>query len=139
MSTVTLSWRPMSVKLEPEALKASGQPTLALIARRHKSQERDDGSLLRQDASRWHVVKGLPEILANFREELSRCESEYRRTPQDHCEIYLQDTEASKWEDEYGRPPRCMSLPPRSKTPAGPPPSTIKPPKSGMPPNRAAH
>ncbi|TVY66849.1 Anaphase spindle elongation protein 1 [Fusarium oxysporum f. sp. cubense] len=127
--TLALIDRHKSLIQERDDLAASSQDASRLMARGQKGEKRDPGKLLREEKMRKRIAKELPKITADLRKILSKWEDEYGRPFLVYGESYLDEIEASDG-------PKKGALPPRSKTPAGPPPSTIKPPKSI--PNRAA-
>ncbi|KAF4458156.1 hypothetical protein F53441_7 [Fusarium austroafricanum] len=127
--TLALIDRHKSLIQERDDLATSSQDASRLMARGQKGEKRDPGKLLREEKMRKRIAKELPKITAELRKTLSNWEDEYGRPFLVFGERYLDEIEASDSS-------RKNALPPRSKTPAGPPPSHVKGPKSV--PNRAA-
>jgi Ase1/PRC1/MAP65 family protein len=100
---------------ERDTLAASSQDASRLMARGNKGEKRDPGKLLREEKMRKRIAKELPKVEADLRKMLGKYEDEYGRPFLIHGERYL---------DELT--PLASKMPPRSKTPSGPPPSTIK-------------
>ncbi|KAF7543743.1 hypothetical protein G7046_g9940 [Stylonectria norvegica] len=121
--TLALIDRHSSLIKERDELAASSQDASRLMMRGQKGEKRDPGKLLREEKSRKRIAKELPKVTAEVRKILSKWEDEFGRPFLVFGERYLDELEAS---DDA----RKAVLPPRSKTPAGPPPSTIKAPKS---------
>jgi protein regulator of cytokinesis 1 len=116
---------------ERDTLNASSQDASRLMARGNKGERRDPGKLLREEKMRKRIAKELPKVEAELIKTLERWEDEYGRPFLIHGERYLDDIT-----------PAVSKAPPRSKTPSGPPSSTLKgkqPPSSarGHPPPRS--
>ncbi|KAF5000710.1 hypothetical protein FGRMN_1551 [Fusarium graminum] len=121
--TLALIDRHKSLIKERDDLAASSQDASRLMGRGQKGEKRDPGKLLREEKMRKRITKELPKIIAELRKLLSQWEDEYGRPFLVFGESYLDELEAAEGS-------RKNALPPRSKTPAGPPPSTVKAPKS---------
>lgn len=102
---------------ERDELQASSQDASRLMMRGQKGEKRDPGKLLREEKMRKRITKELPKVAAELRKVLEDWEDEYGRPFLVHGERYLDSLE------ELEAKP---VMPPRSKTPAGPPPSTSK-------------
>ncbi|KAG5665696.1 hypothetical protein KAF25_009821 [Fusarium avenaceum] len=121
--TLALIDRHKSLIKERDDLAASSQDASRLMGRGQKGEKRDPGKLLREEKMRKRITKELPKIIAELRKLLSNWEDEYGRPFLVFGESYLDELEAAEGS-------RKNVLPPRSKTPAGPPPATVKAPKS---------
>jgi protein regulator of cytokinesis 1 len=99
-----------------ESLAASSQDASRLVGRGNKGEKRDPTRLLREEKMRKRIAKELPKVEAELRKILEQWEDEYGRPFLVYGDRYL---------DEIA-PPQTKALPPRSKTPAGPPPSTTR-------------
>ncbi|WEW61249.1 Microtubule bundling protein [Emydomyces testavorans] len=99
-----------SLVQDRDALAASSQDASRLTARGTGSQKRDPTRLLREEKMRKRINKELPKVEAELRKVLENWEDEYGRPFLVHGERYL---------EELGPPPQ--KIPPRSKTPCGPP------------------
>ncbi|TGO41469.1 hypothetical protein BHYA_0021g00380 [Botrytis hyacinthi] len=108
-----------SLVKDRDDLQASSQDASRLMMRGQKGEKRDPTRLLREEKMRKRIAKDLPKIAAKLRTVLEEWEEEYGRPFMVHGERYLDELEASEAKSAPG---------PRSKTPAGPPPSTMKPP-----------
>jgi Ase1/PRC1/MAP65 family protein len=113
---------------ERDDLQASSQDASRLMMRGQKGEKRDPTRLLREEKMRKRVAKELPKVAQQVRKALEAWEAEYARPFLVHGERYLDELEASEAKPAPG---------PRSKTPAGPPPSAAKTQKS-VPASRAA-
>ncbi|OKL57420.1 hypothetical protein UA08_06995 [Talaromyces atroroseus] len=100
---------------ERDTLAASSQDASRLMARGNKGEKRDPGKLLREEKMRKRIAKELPKVEADLRRMLGKWEDEYGRPFLIHGERYL---------DELTPVP--SKIPPRSKTPSGPPQSASK-------------
>ncbi|KAF4472726.1 anaphase spindle elongation 1 [Fusarium albosuccineum] len=127
--TLALVDRHKSLIKERDDLATSSQDASRLMARGQKGEKRDPGKLLREEKMRKRIAKELPKVTAELQKMLSRWEDEYGRPFLVFGERYLDELEATGSQ-------RKNAPPPRSKTPAGHPPSTIKAPKSA--PSRGA-
>ncbi|KAH7193480.1 microtubule associated protein-domain-containing protein [Fusarium flagelliforme] len=121
--TLALIDRYKTLVKERDDLAASSQDASRLMGRGQKGEKRDPGKLLREEKMRKRIAKELPKITAELRKILSKWEDEYGRPFLVFGDRFLDEIEAADNSKTSG-------LPPRSKTPAGPPPSTAKPPKS---------
>ncbi|KAM0352436.1 hypothetical protein ACHAPU_002103 [Fusarium lateritium] len=121
--TLALIDRHKSLVKERDDLAASSQDASRLMGRGQKGEKRDPGKLLREEKMRKRITKELPKIIVELRKLLSEWEDEYGRPFLVFGESYLDELEAAEGS-------RKNALPPRSKTPAGPPPSIVKAPKS---------
>ncbi|KAI1327879.1 microtubule associated protein-domain-containing protein [Xylariaceae sp. FL0255] len=109
-----------------DELAASSQDASRLMMRGQKGERRDPGKLLREEKMRKRIAKELPKIAVELAKLLSKWEDEYGRPFLVHGERYLDLLEPDEPKPTPG---------PRSKTPAGPPASTIK--SKPAPPSRA--
>ncbi|KJZ70924.1 hypothetical protein HIM_09675 [Hirsutella minnesotensis 3608] len=110
---------------ERDELAASSQDASRLMMRGQKGEKRDPGKLLREEKMRKRIAKELPKVAVDVRKALVKWEDEYGRPFLVFGERYLDELDA----DEAKK-----SVPTtRSKTPAGPPPSTAKPVASSKP------
>ncbi|TVY33947.1 Anaphase spindle elongation protein [Lachnellula subtilissima] len=105
-------------------LQASSQDASRLLGRGQKGEKRDPTRLLREEKMRKRIAKDLPKIAVQLRKTLEKWEDEYGRPFLVHGERYIDELDASESKPAPG---------PRSKTPAGPPPSTTKNPKPAPP------
>ncbi|KAI1005793.1 hypothetical protein K3495_g2431 [Podosphaera aphanis] len=103
-------------------LQASSQDASRLLGRGQKGEKRDPTRLLREEKMRKRIAKDLPKVASELRKELERWEDEIGRPFLIRGERYLESLE-----DPQAIPG------PRSKTPAGPPPSASKSSKTGPP------
>ncbi|KAL3417722.1 microtubule associated protein [Phlyctema vagabunda] len=129
--TLALIDKHRSLVKDRDELAASSQDASRLLGRGQKGEKRDPTRLLREEKMRKRITKELPKIAVELRKVLEQWEDEYGRPFLVHGERYLDELEASEARPAPG---------PRSKTPAGPPPtvkkngtlsrsnSTIKPP-----------
>ncbi|KAF7930436.1 uncharacterized protein EAE98_004836 [Botrytis deweyae] len=117
--TLALIEEHRSLVKDRDDLQASSQDASRLMMRGQKGEKRDPTRLLREEKMRKRIAKDLPKIAAKLRTVLEEWEEEYGRPFMVHGERYLDELEVSEAKSAPG---------PRSKTPAGPPPSTMKPP-----------
>ena len=103
-----------SLVKDREDLAASSQDASRLMMKGQKGEKRDPTRLLREEKMRKRIAKELPKVEADLRKVLERWEDEYGRPFMVHGERYLDEITASA----------ARAMPPRSKTPSGPPPST---------------
>lgn len=101
-----------------DELAASSQDASRLMMRGQKGEKRDPGKLLREEKMRKRIAKELPKVTVDVRKALARWEDDYGRPFLVFGERYLDELDA----DDARKPPPST----RSKTPAGPPPSTVK-------------
>ena len=120
--TLALIDRHKSLIKERDDLQTSSQDASRLMARGQKGEKRDPGKLLREEKMRKRIAKELPKVTVEVRKILEQWEDEYGRPFLVFGERYLDELEAA---DNKGR-----GGGPRSKTPAGPPPSASKVAKS---------
>lgn len=116
-----------SLVKDRDDLAAASQDASRLMMRGQKGEKRDPTRLLREEKMRKRIAKDLPKIAIKLRKALEKWEDEYGRPFLVHGERYLEELDASE-----AKPPPG----PRSKTPAGPPP-TIKVPLKSAPTSRA--
>ncbi|PGH02021.1 hypothetical protein AJ79_07759 [Helicocarpus griseus UAMH5409] len=119
--TLELIERHRTLVNDRDSLAASSQDASRLMARGNKGERRDPTRLLREEKMRKRIAKELPKVEAELRKTLERWEDEYGRPFLVHGERYL---------DEIAPP--VAKIPPRSKTPSGPPsrPASTRPPSS---------
>ncbi|KAI8962467.1 microtubule associated protein-domain-containing protein [Daldinia sp. FL1419] len=110
-----------------DELAASSQDASRLMMRGQKGERRDPGKLLREEKMRKRIAKELPKVAADLVKLLEQWEDEYGRPFLVYGERYLDVLEPE---------PSKQALGPRSKTPAGPPPSANKAQKPTQPPSR---
>lgn len=120
--TLALVDRHKSLIKERDDLQASSQDASRLMARGQKGEKRDPGKLLREEKMRKRIAKELPKVAADLRKVLEKWEDEYGRPFLVFGERYLDEMEDAE--------PKKVIPGARSKTPAGPPPSAVKAPKS---------
>lgn len=120
---LTLIDRHKNLIKERDELAASSQDASRLMLRGQKGERRDPGKLLREEKMRKRIAKELPKVAAEVRRLLEQWEDEYGRPFLVFGERYLDEC------DESGSK-KAAPAPPRSKTPAGAPPSAVKMPKS---------
>ncbi|PNY25349.1 Anaphase spindle elongation protein 1 [Tolypocladium capitatum] len=101
-----------------EELATSSQDASRLMMRGQKGEKRDPGKLLREEKMRKRIAKELPKVTAEVRKMLEQWEDEYGRPFLVFGKRYLDELEAEG--TKKGGPTT------RSKTPAGPPPSTAR-------------
>jgi protein regulator of cytokinesis 1 len=126
--TLALIEKHRSLVKDRDDLQASSQDASRLMMRGQKGEKRDPTRLLREEKMRKRIAKDLPKIAVDLRKVLEKWEDEYGRPFLVHGERYLDELEASEAKPAPG---------PRSKTPAGPPPSAAKNSKAVAPPSRA--
>ncbi|KAK2740120.1 hypothetical protein FQN57_006235 [Myotisia sp. PD_48] len=97
-----------SLVQDRDALAASSQDASRLMARGNKGERRDPTRLLREEKMRKRIARELPKVEAELNILLLEWENEYGRPFLVHGERYLDEISNSK-------------VPPRSKTPCGPP------------------
>lgn len=110
--TLELINRHRSLVKDRDDLTAAAQDGSRLLAKNNKGEKRDPTRLLREEKMRKRIAKELPKVESELKTVLEQWENEYGRPFMVHGESYLDElaTTAAK------------SLPPRSRTPAGPPP-----------------
>ncbi|CZR57352.1 related to microtubule-associated protein [Phialocephala subalpina] len=119
--TLALIDKHRSLVKDRDDLQASSQDASRLLGRGQKGEKRDPTRLLREEKMRKRIAKDLPKVAVELRKVLETWEDEYGRPFLVHGERYLDELEASEAKPVPG---------PRSKTPAGPPPTAAKAPKS---------
>ncbi|RYP26036.1 hypothetical protein DL768_011846 [Monosporascus sp. mg162] len=124
--TLALVDRHRSLVQERDELTSSSQDASRLMARGQKGEKRDPGKLLREEKMRKRIAKELPKVTAELTKVLEKWEDEYGRPFLVHGERYLDLLEPE---------PSKAAPGPRSKTPAGPPPSTKR--EKQAPPTRS--
>jgi protein regulator of cytokinesis 1 len=125
--TLVLIEKHRSLVKDRDDLQTSSQDASRLLGRGQKGEKRDPTRLLREEKMRKRIAKDLPKVAMELKKVLEKWEDEYGRPFLVHGERYLNELEASEAKVVPG---------PRSKTPAGPPP-TIKNPKSAPQPSRS--
>ena len=109
--TLQLIEQHRSLVKDRDDLAAANQDGSRLLAK--KGEKRDPTRLLREEKMRKRITKDLPKIESQLRKTLERWEDDYGRPFLVHGARYLDELAAAA----------ARSLPPRSKTPSGPPPS----------------
>ena len=104
-------------------LAASSQDASRLLAKNNKGEKRDPTRLLREEKMRKRIAKDLPKVETELKKTLERWEDEYGRPFLVHGLPYLEELAAAA----------AKSLPPRSRTPAGPVSTTQKVPLKAAP------
>lgn len=125
--TLALIDRHKTLIKERDDLAASSQDASRLMMRGQKGEKRDPGKLLREEKMRKRIAKELPKVTAEVKKILSKWEDEYGRPFLVFGERYLDELEADEITSAASRK-GAPSV--RSKTPAGPPPSVVKAPRS---------
>ena len=121
--TLQLIDKHKSLVKDREDLTASSQDASRLLAKGAKGEKRDPTRLLREEKMRKRIAKDLPKVEVELKKTLERWEDEYGRPFLVHGTRYLDDLEEAA----------AKALPPRSKTPSGPAPTTIKVPLKSAP------
>ena len=109
--TLQLVDKHRSLTKDRNDLEASSQDASRLIAK--KGERRDPGKLLREEKQRKRIAKDLPKVETELKKVLEQWEDDYGRPFLVRGERYLDQVAAEAQK----------SLPPRSKTPSGLPPS----------------
>ena len=126
--TLALIDKHRSLIKDREDLAASSQDASRLLAKPTRGEKRDPTRLLREEKMRKRIAKDLPKLEVELKKTLERWEDEYGRPFLVHGVRYLDELAAAA----------AKSLPPRSKTPSGPAPTTTKVPlKSGHEPSHS--
>lgn len=112
--TLQLVNKHRSLIKDREDLAASSQDASRLLTKGSKGEKRDPTRLLREEKMRKRIAKDLPKIEVELKKALERWEDEYGRPFQVQGVRYLDELAAAA----------AKSLPPRSKTPSGPAPSS---------------
>ena len=110
--TLELINKHRSLVKDRDDLTAAAQDGSRLLAKNNKGEKRDPTRLLREEKMRKRIAKELPKLQAELEKTLERWEDEYGRPFLVHGVRYLDELAAAA----------ARSLPPRSKTPSGPPP-----------------
>ena len=110
--TLELINKHRSLVKDRDDLSAAAQDGSRLLAKNNKGEKRDPTRLLREEKMRKRIAKELPKVQAELEKTLARWEDEYGRPFLVHGVRYLDELVAAA----------ARSLPPRSKTPSGPPP-----------------
>lgn len=121
--TLQLIDKHRSLVKDREDLSASSQDASRLLAKNTKGEKRDPTRLLREEKMRKRIGKDLPKVEAELKKTLERWEDDYGRPFLVHGNRYLDELAAAA----------AKSLPPRSKTPSGPAPTTQKVPLKSAP------
>lgn len=125
--TLALVDKHKSLVKERNDLNSSSQDASRLMLRGQKGEKRDPGKLLREEKMRKRIAKELPKVAVEVRKMLEKWEDEYGRPFLVYGERYLDELDA----EESKRAGNVT----RAKTPAGAPPSAVKPaPKSAQKP-----
>lgn len=112
--TLQLVDRHRSLIKDRDDLFASSQDASRLLAKPTKGEKRDPTRLLREEKMRKRIAKDLPKVEAELKSTLERWEDEYGRPFLVHGTRYLDELAAAA----------TKVIPPRSKTPSGPAPTT---------------
>ena len=110
--TLELIDKHRSLVKDRDDLTAAAQDGSRLLAKNNKGEKRDPTRLLREEKMRKRIAKELPKLQAELEKTLASWEDEYGRPFLVHGIRYLDELAAAA----------ARSLPPRSKTPSGPPP-----------------
>lgn len=112
--TLELIDKHRSLIRDREDLAASSQDASRLLGKSNKGEKRDPTRLLREEKMRKRIAKDLPKIEVELKKTLERWEDEYGRPFLVQGVRYLDELAAAA----------TKTLPPRSKTPSGPAPSS---------------
>lgn len=104
-------------------LTTASQDASRLLGKNNKGEKRDPTRLLREEKMRKRIAKDLPKIEVELKKILERWEDDYGRPFLVHGVSYLDELAAAA----------ARSLPPRSKTPSCPAPTTQKVPLKSAP------
>lgn len=104
-------------------LTTASQDASRLLGRNNKGEKRDPTRLLREEKMRKRIAKDLPKVEVELKKILERWEDDYGRPFLVHGVSYLDELAAAA----------AKSLPPRSKTPSCPAPTTQKVPLKSAP------
>ena len=110
--TLELINKHRSLVKDRDDLTAAAQDGSRLLAKNNKGEKRDPTRLLREEKMRKRIAKDLPKVQTELEKTLAQWEDEYGRPFLVHGVRYLDELAAAA----------AKSLPPRSKTPSGPPP-----------------
>lgn len=104
-------------------LTTASQDASRLLGKNNKGEKRDPTRLLREEKMRKRIAKDLPKVEVELKKTLERWEDDYGRPFLVHGVSYLDELAAAA----------AKSLPPRSKTPSCPAPTTQKVPLKSAP------
>lgn len=104
-------------------LTTASQDASRLLGKNNKGEKRDPTRLLREEKMRKRIAKDLPKVEVELKKTLERWEDDYSRPFLVHGVSYLVELAAAA----------AKSLPPRSKTPSCPAPTTQKVPLKSAP------
>lgn len=121
--TLQLIDKHRSLIKDRDDLTAASQDASRLLGKNNKGEKHDPTRLLREEKMRKRIAKDLPKVEVELKKTLERWEEDYGRHFLVHGVRYL---------DELAAAP-AKSLPPRSKTPSGPAPTTQKVPLKPAP------
>ncbi|KAF6231828.1 hypothetical protein HO173_009911 [Letharia columbiana] len=121
--TLQLIDKHRSLITDRDDLTAASQDASRLLGKNNKGEKRDPTRLLREEKMRKRIAKDLPKVEVELRKTLERWEDDYGRPFLVHGVRYLDELVAAA----------AKSLPPRSKTPSGPAPTTQKVPLKSAP------
>ena len=121
--TLQLIDKHRSLVKDRDDLTAASQDGSRLLGKNNKGEKRDPTRLLREEKMRKRIAKDLPKVEVELKKSLARWEDEYGRPFLVHGVRYLDELVAAA----------AKSLPPRSKTPSGPAPTTQKVPLKSAP------
>ena len=121
--TLQLIEKHRSLIKDRDDLTAASQDASRLLAKNNKGEKRDPTRLLREEKMRKRIAKDLPKVEVELKKTLESWEDDYGRPFLVHGIRYLDELAAAA----------AKSLPPRSKTPSGPAPTTQKVPLKSAP------
>lgn len=121
--TLQLIDKHRSLIKDRDDLTAASQDASRLLGKNNKGEKRDPTRLLREEKMRKRIAKDLPKVEVELMKTLERWEDDYGRPFLVHGVRYLDELAAAA----------AKSLPPRSKTPSGPTPTTQKVPLKSAP------
>ena len=121
--TLQLIDKHRSLIKDRDDLTAASQDASRLLGKNNKGERRDPTRLLREEKMRKRIAKDLPKVEVELKKTLERWEDDYGRPFLVHGVRYLDELAAAA----------PKSLPPRSKTPSGPTPTTQKVPLKSAP------
>lgn len=121
--TLELIEKHRSLIKDREDLTAASQDASRLLAKNNKGEKRDPTRLLREEKMRKRIAKDLPKVEIELKKTLDRWEDDYGRPFLVHGVRYLEELAAAA----------AKNIPPRSKTPSGPAPTTQKVPLKSAP------
>lgn len=121
--TLQLIDKHRSLIKDRDDLTAASQDASRLLGKNNKGEKRDPTRLLREEKMRKRISKDLPKVEMELKKTLEGWEDDYGRPFLVHGVRYLDELAAAA----------AKSLPPRSKTPSGPTPTTQKVPLKSAP------